>query len=258
MQRRATSEVFELFFTPRFPILFLLGAALLAVIGNVITDLFKSYLGDSRWHLWLILASAVALLIAVVYLAFAIGFLRARLFTRREYGVLGIPHPARRRGLIAFVSLTQRAHLEKAISYHREALEHVWLIATKDAEAMALELKRNYETPHLFVDVIRLDNQWDLLRCKEVVERVYTEKLSTLTEQDVIADFTGGTKPMTVGMIFACMTPERKLQYVPAIYDSGGAKEPLDPIEYVFDARNIGTLGSAKTDVVNEPLEERS
>lgn len=245
MQKRATSEVFELFFTPRFPVLFLLGAALLAVIGNVITDLVKSYLGDTQWHLWLILGVAVALLATVVYLALAIGFLRARLFTKREYAVIDIPHPARRKGLIAFVSLTQRAHLEKAIAYHREALERVWLIATKDVEAAAYELKRGYETPQLSVDVISLDNQWDLLRCKEVVERVYRERLGALTEEDVIADFTGGTKPMTVGMIFACMTPARKLEYVPAIYDGGGAKEPLDPIEYVFDARSIGTLGAA-------------
>ena len=248
MQKRATSEMFELFFTPRFPILFLLGAALLAVIGNIITDLFKSYLGDSQWHLWLILGIVVALLAAVVYLAFAIGFLRARLFTRRAYAVLDIPRPAQRKGLIAFVSLNQRAHLEKAIAYHREALEHVWLIATKDAEAAAYELKRSHETPQLSVDVIPLDNQWDLLRCREVVERVYAERLGALTEEDVIADFTGGTKPMTVGMIFACLTPARKLEYVPAIYDGGGAKEPLDPIEYVFDARSIGTLGTATGD----------
>lgn len=252
MQKRATSEVFELFFTPRFPILFLLGAALLAVIGNIITDLFKSYMGDGRWHLWLILVIAGALLAAVVYLAIAIGFLRARLFTRRAYAVLDIPHPEQRKGLIAFVSLTQRAHLEKAIAYHKGALERVWLIATKDAEATAFELKRNYETAQLSFDVIPLNNQWDLLRSKDVVESIYAERLGTLTDGDVIADFTGGTKPMTVGMIFACMTPARKLEYVPAIYEGGGAKEPLDPIEYIFDARNIGTLGADDGDADNE------
>lgn len=245
MQKRATSEVFELFFTPRFPILFLVGAALLAVIGNIITDLFKFYLGDEQRRLWLILCTAVMLLIAVVYLAFAIGSLRARLFTKRSYSILDIPHPAQRRGIIAFVSLTQRAHLEKAISYHGSELQHAWLIATKDAEALANEIKGSHETSRLTIDVIPLDNQWDLLRCKEVVDSVYAERLGSLTEEDVIADFTGGTKPMTVGMIFACMTPTRKLEYVPAIYDGGGAKEPLNPVEYVFDARNIGIIGSA-------------
>lgn len=61
----------------------------------------------------------------------------------------------------------------------------------------------------------------------------------------MIADVTGGTKPMMVGMIFACMSPSRTLEYVPATYESGGPKEPLDPIEYVFDARTVGILNEA-------------
>ena len=46
---------------------------------------------------------------------------------------------------------------------------------------------------------------------------------------------------MTVGMIFACMSPSRTLEYVPATYEGGGPKEPLDPIEYVFNARTVGS-----------------
>lgn len=32
---------------------------------------------------------------------------------------------------------------------------------------------------------------------------------------DICADFTRGTKPMTLGMIMACLLVEKELQYVP-------------------------------------------
>jgi len=46
----------------------------------------------------------------------------------------------------------------------------------------------------------------------ERVNRVYRE--SGFDPRDIIADFTGGTKPMTTGMIMACLPPQRELEYV--------------------------------------------
>ncbi len=242
MQRRATAEVFELFFTPRFPLFFVAGALLLSVMGNVLSDLMKGYLGDRPPRLWLILAIVTVTLAALVYTDYVVGILRARLLARHEYRVLDKPHPAKRRGLIAFPSLQQRAHLEKALDYHGDALERVWLVTTEDAKQTASDLKQKYEKGRLTVTVIPLADPWDLLTTKGAVEKIYQERLDGMAEQDVVADFTGGTKPMAVGMIFACMSPSRTLEYVPATYEGGGPKEPLDPIEYVFDARTVGIL----------------
>jgi hypothetical protein len=163
---------------------------------------------------------------------------------RREYRFLDKPRPAPRRGLIAFVSLKQRAHLEKAMAYHRATLEHVWLIATKEALALAQEIEREYASSALKFSIAPLDEEWDLLKARQVVERIYAEKLGEMKEEDVIADFTGGTKPMTAGMIFACLNPARALEYVPADYRDGQPQTPLDPVEYTFDAKTIGLLGN--------------
>lgn len=242
MTKHSPSKTFELFFTPRFPLFFILGALVLAVIGNVFTDLVKSYLGGERAQLWLILGVASGLLILLVMLAYGLGAIRARLATAEGYEVIGQPKPQQYRGLMAFVSLLQRAHLEKAIHYHGEKLEHIWLIATEEAKELAEEIQAEYVTTARSVTVIPLADQWDLQAAKAVVEWVYREMLGTLAEEEVIADFTGGTKPMTVGMIFACLSPTRHLEYVPARYDAYSS-EPLDPVEYF--------LGSAIVDAQN-------
>jgi hypothetical protein len=141
--------------------------------------------------------------------------------------------------------LQQRAHLERTLIYDGDTLERVWLITTKDADQTASELKQQYEKERLSVTIVPLNDPWDLLTSRDVVEGIYRERLGVLTEPDVIADFTGGTKPMTVGMIFACMSPSRTMEYVPATYGDGSPKGPLDPIEYVFDARTVGILNDA-------------
>jgi len=233
MPQRSPSKTFELFFTPRFPIFFAFGALALAVMGNTATDLLKLYFGSDAARLWLILAGAGAMLAFLVYGAYAAGAIRERAMAD-SYDVIDKPKPQQYRGLIAFVSLTQRAHLEKALNYHGEKLERIWLIATPDAEDLAQELKGESVAIGKAITVVPLDDQWELLRTKATVEHIYQTQLGGLAEEEVIADFTGGTKPMTVGMIFACLSPRRHLEYVPAGYESSNP-EPLDPVEYFLD-----------------------
>jgi hypothetical protein len=47
----------------------------------------------------------------------------------------------------------------------------------------------------------------------DYVNRIYRN--SGCEPGDIIADFTGGTKPMTTGMIMACLKSDRELEYVP-------------------------------------------
>jgi len=37
-----------------------------------------------------------------------------------------------------------------------------------------------------------------------------------------VADITGGTKPMTVGLLLACLKSDVAIQHVPATYDATG------------------------------------
>lgn len=239
MPQTSPSKTFELFFTPRFPLFFIFGALALAVLGNVFTDLVKFYLGSEPRQLWLILGVAAGVLAIVVALAYSFGAIRAR-WTAGGYAVINQPQPRRYRGLIAFVSLAQRAHLEKAMQYHGEQLERVWLIATKEARGLAQELQGEYVTAKRTLTLVPLENEWDLQMVQNVIEAIYREQLGDLTEAEVIADFTGGTKPMTVGMIFACLSSARHLEYVPARYDSSKPVEALDPVEYFLDKPAFG------------------
>jgi CRISPR-associated protein (Cas_Cas02710) len=242
MSKRKTSKTFELFFSPRFPMLFLAGAVLVAVMGNMASDLLKSYFGDERARLWVILVVSSVILFLLVVAIYAAGVFRAMFTSRSLYRFLDKPNPAPRKGLIAFVSLTQRAHLDRAIIYHRETLKRLWLIATQECQVRAAQLVAEYNKQGIQVSIVPLGEEWDLIKAKETVDRIYAEQLDGLAEEDIIADFTGGTKPMTVGMVFACLTPSRSLQYVPAEYVKDRGVMPHDPIEYKFDARMIGTL----------------
>jgi CRISPR-associated protein (Cas_Cas02710) len=242
MSKRNPNKTFELFFSPRFPFLFLLGAVLVAVMGNMASDLLKSYVGDGRLGLWMILVVSSVILFLLVVAIYAAGVFRAMLTSRNVYRFLDKPNPAPRKGLIAFVSLTQRAHLDRAIAYHRETLKRLWLIATQEAQVRAAQIVAEYNKSGVQISIVPLSEEWDLIKTKETVDQIFTEQLDGLAEEDIIADFTGGTKPMTVGMVFACLTPSRSLQYVPAEYDRDRGVTPHDPIEYKFDARTIGIL----------------
>jgi hypothetical protein len=240
--RRKTRNTFELFFSPRFPTLFLAGAVLVAVMGNMASDLLKSYFGDERARLWVIFTVSSVILFLLVAVIYAAGVFRAMFTSRSVYRFLNKPNPAPRKGLIAFVSLTQRAHLDQAINYHRATLNRLWLIATQECQVRAAQLVAEYNKNGIRVSVVPLSEEWDLIQAKETVEKIYAEQLDGIAEEDIIADFTGGTKPMTVGMVFACLTPSRSLQYVPAEYNKDRGMVPHDPIEYKFDARMIGIV----------------
>ncbi len=246
MPVHSPKQTFELFFTPRSPVLFLLGALALGVAGNMLSDLAKQYFAphEETGRLWLILIVALVGLVGLVGLAFSAGVIRQRWLEPPIYRVLDFSKPEKARGLIAFVSLSERAHLEKALDYHEPQLEWVWLIATSETEAMAEELRQAYESAGFQIKVQPLAHPFELLKIKEVVEHIYATQLEGLPETEVVADFTGGTKPMSAAMIFACLSPTRRLQYVPADYQDN-KRVPRDPVEYVIDYGSLGQVAPA-------------
>ena len=82
-----------------------------------------------------------------------------------------------------------------------------------------------------------LVQEYDASRCYFLVRRVF-ETLAAqvgITAVDVIADMTGGTKPMTAGMALACSDLNAALEHVPTQFvGSGQPTIPLEPIEVVF------------------------
>lgn len=108
-----------------------------------------------------------------------------------------------------------------AIQYHRGSeaepvLAHCWLIATPgmdgsepQAEVLAKLCLDRQITPHIeFVKPFEISDTY------AQVQQIFTTSAAEvgLDATDIIADFTGGTKPMSAGMLLACAR-RWKLQY---------------------------------------------
>src|SRR5262245_54197179 len=107
MPRRSPTQIFELFFSPRFPLYFLMGGRALGVAGNMLPDLAKRYLAPCDEPLRLIFIRSIALmgLALLVFLAYSAGAIHRRISAPTPYRVVDRPNPRLARGLIAFVSL---------------------------------------------------------------------------------------------------------------------------------------------------------
>ncbi|MBI2422764.1 MAG: hypothetical protein HYV27_08035 [Candidatus Hydrogenedentes bacterium] len=137
-----------------------------------------------------------------------------------------LQQPEGKKGLILLVSNPE--HALRAIKYHKDdkgALQHVWLIPSNDAQQhacgggsgnTALEIQRRVKKD--WGDAIKCDiveggvsptNAHQTFNC---VQEIFERK--GIDPKDIIADITGGTKPMTTGMIMASLEHDRELQYI--------------------------------------------
>ena len=110
-----------------------------------------------------------------------------------------------------------------AVEHHQGKLRYCWLVGTEGedgsqqqvetacrlVEAAALRPVRCY-------DGYAVENGVDVGAIVEVVDRLYRNAIPALDLEadNVIADFTGGTKGMTAGMILATLDRRRKIQYL--------------------------------------------
>jgi hypothetical protein len=117
-----------------------------------------------------------------------------------------------------------------AINYHfcgKESLQQVYLIPSNDnnsnefgpsSQKIAEEIKKRCqdlqtELQRVFaVEILEGVSPADAQDTFERVNRVFRQ--TSYEPVDVVADFTGGTKPMSVGMIMACLPSMRELEYV--------------------------------------------
>ena len=127
-------------------------------------------------------------------------------------------------GLIAIASFSKRGKMtpaEIAIRHHwrngKGRLRYCWLLCTPDA----------LKTTQLFLSQIEqesLEQRHQFYLYYELVDILYdiAQQQTGLPPADVIADYTGGTKSMTAGMVLACSSPDRTLQYLVSEYNQAG------------------------------------
>jgi hypothetical protein len=164
-------------------------------------------------------------------------------------------------GLIVLMSL-QDAAARAAILHHWRSgegkLQHCWIICGGEkslaaAEAMVNDLvgqglpRRMFYYGAAIADVtnprvmltLSPDERWaqDPNYIRRLVEAIYQEAQMQygLSEREMIADYTGGTKSMTAGVILACAKPTRRLQYWLSDYDENRQPVNSQMMEVVVD-----------------------
>jgi hypothetical protein len=205
---------------------YLLGFTLLnLILLGVVPDLLSEYVKQN-----IIVGLITIAAIGTPYLLLT--WVCNRFAKRSRQGLLMIQeeNPAPRKGLIVFMSPGSRTTpAENAVKAHLPALEHCWIISGPDragqtptsaenAGSTKLKFEKAKTTPIRFY-LRSVENEDDPQQSYHLVRSIYEEaKAFGLADADVMADYTGGTKSMTAGMVLACSTSEeRDAEYMKAI-----------------------------------------
>jgi CRISPR-associated protein (Cas_Cas02710) len=198
---------------------------LIGVASNSLFDWLHSSLG---WGTGWIALGALALLFLVL-IPIAALVRHALVLLRGEHNLRltaeGKVRPAP--GLIVLVSppaagqpVTTLA-AAAAIRYHLEAdagqsLRRCWLVASPQAHDCAVELQQLYTKQPRCTVVSTADSE-SAAATFNAVNQIYRDaRAENLRPTNIIADCTGGTKPMAAGMALAVAAqPSRRLSYIP-------------------------------------------
>ncbi|PZO42002.1 MAG: CRISPR-associated protein [Phormidesmis priestleyi] len=232
---------------------FVLGTLVFTLVSDGLSDLFWDGLNSwAKTQLWMseglfrfsVSFGLILLVLAVIYLTNFTRWVRSQLtnigwiagpITTSNVFPLERAYP----GLIVLMSpKMQDSPAEIAIRHHLQnnTLKVCWIICTHQsreaARAMVDRLKRSgaeavrfYYDSDPIEDVELRDRSLSLLvpdnqvddpnHIRKLVEGIYADvRRIGLDESEVIADYTGGTKGMTAGLLLACTKPERPLQYL--------------------------------------------
>ncbi len=230
-------DLLRRFLDPNQSILrFILGTVFLTFALKIIELIVLALSGNSATGQ--LVGTGIVVLLAAATIGFIILYDRQRL--RQQTGQIevtevGAPEP--HRGLILLVS-AQEATAPDSIRFHGETLTHCWLIATVDSLPVAQKLAQQFKRPGLQfywgepnyrVDPDRLQSTYD------VVVRILEQESAQvqLTATELIADITGGLKPMTAGMTLACLARQQEMVYMKRPRDAQGnplLEQPYTPI----------------------------
>jgi CRISPR-associated protein (Cas_Cas02710) len=154
-----------------------------------------------------------------------------------EWGA-SLQRPQGKKGLILLATKSNTEGAQFAIRYHlleQNTLETVWIIPSDSStelefgegtysnalkvQIMSKQLAQDIGKP-LQVYIRRSVSPADSQDTFDEVNSIF--RRSGYKPWEIIADFTGGTKPMSVGMIMACLKSDRELEYAPYNKQSHG------------------------------------
>lgn len=209
-----------------------------AIIGvgllqAVTYDLIK--LIGSGWAILVgVLLTSILMLVLVYYRVRQT--LKRLMNTELKPKVLAFASP--HRGLILLVSNNWKEPgtippaCQSALEHHWATLDYCWLLYSsqsedeKNATTAYIEAKNSStaRTVRIEGDILIAD-VYSIEEVRDRIDTIYRQLPDALLETDVIADFTGMTVLASVGMVLACLNPERMMQYTPQ-NASGGSFAP--------------------------------
>lgn len=141
-----------------------------------------------------------------------------------------------------------------AIKAHGKTLEHIWLLGTADPEQgkgsvsifadlseyllknqASLGLEKKLNIHRLDAIPMMYDNQ--VTECaRRAVDEIFDNASDYgLKQRDIIADCTGGTKSMTLGVILACLEEDRDIQLIGSKYLQDGKPDGATASPMIFE-----------------------
>lgn len=172
------------------------------------------------------------------------------------------------RGLIVLASKPyqdSRTPAEEAIYRHinipQAQLEYCWIICTDSSIVEARKIREKYQKNthdteeegkiHINCEgwvgnaelgdkpmslFLRDEDSNNSEYIQDLINLIYKEaKRLGLEESEIIADFTGGTKAMTAGMVLACVVPGRRMEYFSQLSQDKENQEDLKEISLQYE-----------------------
>ena len=210
---------------PNRLVVFTIYAFLVGLLATLTPEAIKELVRPSEeatyWHpFYCWLGNAVALLVCFVFFDpqvkrwFRPRYSPAPLALSTHYKVRSV------KGLLLLVSRSPGFHSAlSAVDYHGRTLSHVWLVHSSDpgSVAGAAEVRRHCSevAPSVVVIDRPIASMFSIEMAKALVEGVRGEAhASGITDEDFICDFTGMNKPVSAGVVLACIRPGHRLQYM--------------------------------------------
>jgi len=224
------NDLLTLLFDPRFPLLFVLGSIVLALLGNAVYDLIVAFLGDSPpTYVGLIV---VAGLIFVLLSRWFRELLAA--VARRRPPAVRLPDEERSDPQPALVMLVGLGPRERGpewpvIEWHLQGgvLRHCWLVVSPEGRAHADDLQFQLFERNVRAEVIEIDGANQAASAHAAVVRSVGEALGrAYTAEQVVVDITGGTKPMSAGAALACLEQGAVIEYLVSVRKPTGEHDP--------------------------------
>lgn len=211
---------------------FVFSAFLIGAIVNLATGVFQELAGVA----WTVVLLILILLVTWIFINLYTRSVRRRL-ARGARVIEDRPSPPKQKGLIVMITPAPTARV--AVDYHLAELKHLWLIVTPQMAETGQTLQNYAESNGVECHSLDLKDEYDAQSCYYLVRDVYERYAarSGLKSEEIAADITGGTKPMTAAMVLACSDLGLNvLEHVPTRFLAGS--QPTDPFQPIAIAIN--------------------